>query len=190
MRLEVTGRHVAVTPVLRRIVERKVVKLERLLADVVVSAQVVLTEVPRARRADITLHTRGEHFLHSGAEAASWDEAMGRAIERLLQQAMKLKGKWQERKRPGRVPTAERVETRSPGTPPPARRRTRVPTARLPTTLHTARLAPASMTVSAAVRAIEASPDRVVVFRDAETTGLSVLVRRAGGDLALLEIES
>ena len=43
MRLELTGRHVDVTPVLRRLVNKKLARLERLLNDSAVSAQVVLT---------------------------------------------------------------------------------------------------------------------------------------------------
>ena len=39
MRLELTGRHVDITPGLRRLVEGKLAKLERLLNDSAVSAQ-------------------------------------------------------------------------------------------------------------------------------------------------------
>src|ERR671928_57834 len=43
MRLELTGRHVDITPSLRRLVEAKIGKLERVLNDSAVSAQAVLT---------------------------------------------------------------------------------------------------------------------------------------------------
>ena len=43
MRLELTGRHVDITPALRRLVDTKLGKLERLLNDRAVSAQAVLT---------------------------------------------------------------------------------------------------------------------------------------------------
>ena len=43
MRLELRGHHVDVTPGLRRFVEEKLSKLERLLNDRAVSAQAVLT---------------------------------------------------------------------------------------------------------------------------------------------------
>jgi ribosomal subunit interface protein len=43
MRLELTGRHVEITPALRRLVEGKLEKLERLLNHRAVSAHAVLT---------------------------------------------------------------------------------------------------------------------------------------------------
>jgi len=64
MRLELTGRHVDITPALRRLLDTKLSKLERLLNDSAVSAQAVLTREKHRHRADITLHARGETFLH------------------------------------------------------------------------------------------------------------------------------
>jgi putative sigma-54 modulation protein len=185
MRLEVTGRHVSITPTLRRLVERKLGKLDRLLNDGAVSAQVVLSEVPRARRVDITVHARGEHFLHGAAEGATFDTAVGRAVERLAQQAKKVKGRWQERKRPPRSLEAAPVET----APAPAPRRRSRPVGGRPV-LQTARVVVRFMTVSDALKAFETSADPLLIFRDAETTALSVLMRRAGGELTLLETEA
>ncbi len=59
MRVELTGRHVVITPALRRLVETKLSKLERLLNDSAVSAQTVLTREKHVHRADISLHARG-----------------------------------------------------------------------------------------------------------------------------------
>jgi len=64
MRVELTGRHVDITPALRRLVDRKLSRLERVLNDSALSAQIVLTDEKRGRRADVTLHARGEKFLH------------------------------------------------------------------------------------------------------------------------------
>ena len=54
MRLELTGRHLDITPALRRLVTEKCAKLERMLNDSAVSAQVVLAredgEAPRSAR--------------------------------------------------------------------------------------------------------------------------------------------
>ena len=49
MRLELTGRHVEITPALRRVVEGKLAKLERFLNNGVVSAQAVLTREKNRR---------------------------------------------------------------------------------------------------------------------------------------------
>src|SRR6266849_6344431 len=104
MRLELTGRHVDITPTLRRLVDTKLAKLERLLNDSAVSAQAVLTLEKRRRRADITVHARGEKFLHGVGNSANWEGSVGQAIDKIAQQAQKVKGKWQERKRRGRRP--------------------------------------------------------------------------------------
>src|ERR1700688_4062472 len=99
MRLELTGRHVDITPMLRRAVDAKLVRLTRMLNDNAVSAQVVLTREKRERRADVTLHARGEKFLHGVGASGSWEPSVSQAIDKITQQAQKIKGKWQERKR-------------------------------------------------------------------------------------------
>lgn len=100
MRLELTGRHVDISPAIHRLVERKLAKLERLLDHRALSAQVVLTVGKRLRRADVTLHARGEKFLHGVTEATTWAAAVGGAMAKVEQQAQKVKGKWQGRTRP------------------------------------------------------------------------------------------
>ena len=93
MRLELTGRHVDITPALRRTVDRKLARLERMLNDSAVSAQVVLTAEKRLRRADITLHARCEKFLHGEGSAAKWETALSLAMDRITHQARKVKSK-------------------------------------------------------------------------------------------------
>src|SRR5207247_1695561 len=87
-----------ITPALRRLVSAKLAKLERLLKDVFVSGQVVLTHEKHAMRADITLHARGEHFLHGVGTADNWESSIGNAIDKIAQQAQKVKTKWKSRK--------------------------------------------------------------------------------------------
>ncbi|HYM21595.1 MAG TPA: ribosome-associated translation inhibitor RaiA [Vicinamibacterales bacterium] len=184
MRLELTGRHVEITPSLRRLVEMKLAKLERLLNDSAVSAQAVLTREKHRHRAEITLHARGEKFLHSVGTTASWEESLADAMEKLGQQAQKVKGKWQARKRRG--PKGQEVEgenaTAAAGPTP----RERV---RMPRILHASRQALKAMSVSDAAREVDADGDSVIVFRDTETAAISVLYRRRNGDLTLVQTE-
>src|SRR5262245_41551522 len=98
MRLELTGRHVDVTPPLRRLVEGKLAKLERLLNHRALSAHAVLTREKHRHRAEITLHARGERFLHGVGDSSAWEPSIAQAIEKITQQAQKVKGKWQPRK--------------------------------------------------------------------------------------------
>jgi ribosomal subunit interface protein len=186
MRLELTGRHVEITPTIRKLVDRKLAKLERLLDHRALSAQVVLSQGKRLLRADVTLHARGERFLHGVGEAAVWDAAMGVATEKIEQQAQKLKGKWQARQRPargrGRAGDADVVAEEAP----PARREREPAAVRMPRVLRTMRQVVRSLSVADAARRLDAAEEGVVVFRDEETDGLSVLYRSSGGDLVLV----
>jgi putative sigma-54 modulation protein len=186
MRLELTGRHVEITPTLRRLVEGKLAKLERMLNDSAVSAQAVLTREKHRHRAEITLHARGEKFLHGVGNTASWEGSLADAVEKLGQQAQKVKGKWQERKRRG----AKNVEAgagEAETSPAAAPSRERV---RMPRIFRASRQAMKAMSVSDAAREIDADGDSIVVFRDTETASISVLYRRRNGELTLVQTEA
>ena len=191
MRLELTGRHIEITPVLRRLVDTKLAKLERLLNDSAVSAQAVLTREKHRHRADITLHARGEKFLHGVGNSGSWETSVTEAIDKITQQAQKVKGKWQERKRRGPVKgvpiVGEEREATRVKTVGPARTRERV---RMPRILRAQRQSIKPMTIADAAREVDAGGDGVVVFRDVETSAVSVLYRRPNGELTLVETEA
>ena len=196
MRLELTGRHVDITPTLRRLVDTKLAKLERALNDSAMSAHAVLTREKHRHRADITLHARGEKFLHGVGDSGSWETSLSVAIDKITQQAHKIKGKWQERKRRGSKAAAvaapepggdtrEAINVRpvSSGRP----RRERV---RMPRILRKSRQALKPMTLADATREIDSGDDGVVVFRDVETSAISVLYRQRNGELTLVETEA
>jgi len=192
MRLELTGRHVDITPQLRRLVDQKLAKLERLLNDSAVSAQAVLTLERHRHRADITLHARGEKFLHGCGASTSWEASVSEAIDRISQQAQRVKGKWQGRKRRGAakgepvVPVAT-TERKTVAAKPARRPAERV---RMPRILRASRQAVKAMSVADAARQMDADGDGVVVFRDVETDAITVLYRRPNGELALVETET
>jgi putative sigma-54 modulation protein len=190
MRLELTGRHLEITPALRRLVDRKLARLERMMNDSAVSAQVVLTSEKRGRRADITLHARGEKFLHGVGDSTAWETSLSQALHKIVQQARKVKSKWQEPKRravkgaPIGGGLAEAVAVR------PAAPRTVPAKARMPRIFRASRQALKAMSVGEAAREIDANGEGVLVFRDAETAGISVLYRRSNGELTLVETEA
>jgi putative sigma-54 modulation protein len=191
MRLELTGRHVDITPALRKVVSGKLAKLERLLNDSALSAQAVLSLEKRRYRTDITLHARGEKFLHGVGASGKWETSVKEAVEKLAQQALTLKGKWQERKRrvSPETPLSRAEREAAPVAP---ARTARPPGARprMPRILRTERRAVKAMSVTEAAHEIDASRDGVVVFRDAETSALSVLYRSSKGELTLIEMEA
>jgi putative sigma-54 modulation protein len=183
MRLELTGRHIDITPAIRRTVAKKLARLERMMNDSALSAQVVLTDEKRGRRVDVTLHARGEKFLHGVGGPGTWEQSLGEAVDKIIQQAQKVKGKWQERKRRGaKGVVAEPAAETAPTPSRPAR-------ARMPRVLRASRRTVKPMSVAEATREIDVNGDGIVVFRDAETEGISVLYRRPNGELTLLQTE-
>ena len=185
MRVELTGRHADITPVLRRLVDRKLARLQRLLNDSALSAQVVLTGEKRNRRADVTLHARGEKFLHGNGTSGAWEASIRQAIDKIARQARKVKGKWQERKRRGvRVGAVAGEERAAPA----VRVGASAGRVRMPRILRAPRQRIKPMTVADAALEVQTSGD-VVVFRDADTAEISVLYRRTNGELMLVETD-
>jgi putative sigma-54 modulation protein len=188
MRLELHGHHVDLTPALRRLADTKIAKLERYLSDRAVSTQVILRREKHRHCVDITLHTRGEKFLHGVADTSDWETAFGEAVEKIVQQTRKIKGKWQERKRQA-VKSVVAAATGN-GAAGPARAakaaRTRV---RMPRTLRASRQTIKPMSVADAAREAE-DGDGLVIFRSLETQLINVVYRRHDGELTLVETET
>jgi len=173
MRLTLTGRHVEITPAIRRLVERKMARLVRVLSTRAVSGQVELWPEKFRHVVEVHVHARGGHMLQARAVATSWDEALSRAVDRLIQQAQKLKGKWQERTREARPVKRTIPEPRE------AVRARRIIRAR--------RYPVRPMAVEEAALALSPEPDAFLVFRNANTEAVSVVFRRKDGDIGLIE---
>jgi putative sigma-54 modulation protein len=101
MRVELTGHQVDISPGLRNLVDRKLAKIHRVLNDAGLSAGVVVKKERVKNVVEITLHARGERFMHAVGKAPTWQTAMTAAISKLMHQTEKVKGVWQERKRRG-----------------------------------------------------------------------------------------
>jgi ribosomal subunit interface protein len=101
MRVELTGRHLIISPGLRNLVNRKLMKVQRVLNDAGVSAAVVVFKEKVNNVVEITLHTRGEQFLHAVAKASTWEAAMTDVVAKVMHQTEAVKNRWKERKRRG-----------------------------------------------------------------------------------------
>jgi putative sigma-54 modulation protein len=191
MRLELRGHHVDVTPGLRRFVEEKLSKLERLLSNRALSAQAVLTLEKRRHVADVTLHARGERFLHGLGDSGNWETSLTQAISKISRQAQKLKT---QRKDTRHGLTAPALDGGAATAKPSRTRKTPAATgksaARMPRALRAHRETPKPMSIEAAAREVDAGGDGVVVFRNADSQAISVLYRRRNGELALVETEA
>jgi putative sigma-54 modulation protein len=194
MRLVLRGHHVAITPALRRLVGAELAKLERVLNNSAVSAQAILTLEKYRHRADITLHTRGEKFLHGVATTDNWTESVTRALAQIAQQAQKVKSKLHDRKRhalkTGVVAASTNAGPEKAAVKPSPAARAPRERVRMPPILKASRQMIRPMSVADAARQVEANGEGVVVFRDVETEAISVLYRGPDGQLALVETEA
>jgi putative sigma-54 modulation protein len=184
MRLDITGRHVEITPALRQLIEHRLVKIERLLNDSVMSAKVILTLEKYRHRAEIILHARGDHILRGLGEGNAWPLSVRQAVVKLEQQASKVKGKWTERKRsetrrrtPRATRTAEAANRSGALAAEPAP----------PRVVRATRYAIKPMSIEDAALRLEGSTESFIVFRNADTDTVGILYRRNDGNLGLIE---
>ena len=175
MRLDITGRHVEITPPVQQLIEKRLARLERLLNDAAVSANVTLTKEKYRLRTEIAVHTKGAHVLRGNGEGNAWAISVRQATEKLEQQAQTLKGKWNGRKRKGagtRLSDDAGHEA--------------IPAARV---IRATRYAVKPMSIEDATLRIDKAGETFVVFRSAETDAVNVLYRRKDGNLGLIETD-
>lgn len=192
MRLELTGRHITITPALRKLVDQRLQHLSRMMNSSAVSAQVVLTQEKTRVHADVTLHARGENFLHGEATGRDVQTALGAAVERIDRQAQRVKEKWKTRRR-----TGVSLGKASSEAPRPKAAAARVRSAAVesgrpagrPRVIRERSYAVKPMTVEDAAAEIGDGRDAVIVFRNSGTDAVTVLFRRKDGNLGLIEPE-
>jgi putative sigma-54 modulation protein len=214
MRLELTGRHVDITPAVRKAVEQRLARVTRLLNDRALSAQVVITKEKTRVRAEVTLHARGERFFHGEAMGKTMDLALGAATEKVDHQAQKQKSRWVEGRRRGvsaakaasAAPRPERArgafgngsENRRNGPGDPEQRRRGVPAdgdaaeqeTRAVRIIRARRYEVKPMSVDEAALEVGDGQEAFIVFRNASTDTINVLFRRPDGHLGLIEPEA
>src|SRR4051794_11504371 len=109
MRLELTGRHVTVTPTIRKLVEKQLAPTLRVLNNNALGAQVVLARQGTQNRPDRPLRARGDSFLSGAPRGGSVPEAGGAAMEKSKRQGEKKRGKGGARKRRKAPPPASEI---------------------------------------------------------------------------------
>ena len=193
MRLELTARHFTIPAPVRKLAEQRLGRVLRPLNSGAVSAQVVVTREKTRFHAEVTLHARGEHFMHGEATGRDASGALGASIDKIERQVQKLKSKWTEGKRQGVSPSKAASATPRPergaaafgiGLDQPERggAQTRVIRAR--------RYAVKPMSVDEAALEVGDGRDAFLVFRNSSTEEINVLFRRADGNLGLIEPEA
>lgn len=179
MRLDITGRHVTVTPALRLLVEKRLAAFERLLNSAALSALVIVSKEKYRHKVEMTIHTRGDHTLNGTAEGTSWPMAIRQASLKIEQQAKKLKGKWAARKREAARAVRSRKVTPAPGD--------SAPVSDGPSIIRATRYAVKPMSLDDAATRINAADETFLVFRNAADDSVSVMYRRKDGNLGLIQ---
>jgi putative sigma-54 modulation protein len=192
MRLELTGRHVTITANIRKLVDRQLKHVLRMLNDHAVSGQIVLTQEKSRVHCDATIHARGEKFLHGEASGKDVEAAVAAAVDKIDRQAQRIKGKWTEGKRRGisvakaaaAAPRQERGARAFSEEPAGGRDEgeLRIVRAR--------RYAVKPMTLDEAAMEVGDNHNSFLVFRNAANDEIMVLFRRPDGNLGLIEPEA
>jgi len=97
MNVEYTGRQFEITPRIRTEIETGLSKIVKILGDNF-KTKVILTVEKHRHKAEITIRPRN-HPMVGLAEATDMIAAIGEAMERIEQQALKYKGRWRTKKR-------------------------------------------------------------------------------------------
>lgn len=176
MKIEFTGRQTEIPHEVKRLVERKLVKVAKVMPGLT-RAHVILTADKHRRIAEVSAHSR-QVDLSAVEVSTSPRLSVANAMEKLLRQARRRRDKRRERKggvSPRKVETGAEAEGPDDGAPRVIVRRRR--------------LAVKPMTLDEATLVVEGKADGVVVYRDASTEGVRVLYRRKDGSLGLIEPE-
>ena len=179
MKITYTGRQVELAPAQLKKLETRFAKVGKLLDGRRESeAHVILSLERHLHHAEVTVNYYNHQFVGIGASADLF-HAIHTAIEKLEKQALKERTKWRDNKRiprksEAREPVAAAAEKAS--EPAPERRIHKVN--------HHQKRKP--MTLDEAVLEMDKTRD-YLVYRDAETDKISVLVRRRDGNFDLVE---
>jgi putative sigma-54 modulation protein len=181
MKVDYTGRHTEVTEPLRRLTERKLAKLGKVLPGIT-HVHVVFAVDRHSHLAEITVHS--PHLdLAATDESGELATALSTVMDKLVRQAQKHVGKIRQRKRrTGARPEALWSGVLSASQVPGDGEGARVVRSR--------RFVAKPMTVDEAVLEVTSGGDGVVVFRDAATERVNVLYKRRDGNLGLIEPEA
>lgn len=177
MRIEYTGRQLEVPEAARALAEQKLTKLQRILPGIT-NARVTLRNDRHRQVAEVVIHSRHLDLTatESGGDFAA---SLKLAIDKLLHQAQRARGRRRDRKRHG----AEQRSLPPAASPAASEREVRV--------IRSSRgFAAKPMTIDEAVLQMETRKDGPLVFRDADGAGVRVLYWRKDGNLGLIEPEA
>lgn len=175
MRLTYTGRHLELAPAQLKKIEAQFAKVSKLLdRNDDREAHVILSAERHLHRAEVTVNYHNHQLVGIGTNTDLFT-AIHEAAGKLEKQAIKLRAKWRDTKRTPRKAATEPAE--EPAAEPAAK------PAIFQVNHHRKRK---PMTVDEAVLEMEKGRN-YLVYRDAETGTISVLIRRPDGHFDLVQ---
>lgn len=177
MKFEYTGRHVEVSPAIRRHVEDHFKKLDHIFnGDSTLNTHIII-DVEKNRQIGEIIVTWREHTLTAKDTNADMYMALTRAMTKIEKQAVKLKKKIIHRSQSGQGTSrvAPQPDGNLEATPRPPRI---IPARRYPVK---------PMTAEEAALRLSDEEDQFLVFRDADTSRLGVIYKRSDGNYGLIE---
>jgi ribosome hibernation promoting factor len=176
MKFEYTGRHVEVSPAIRRHVEDHFKKLDHIFNDQTLSTHVIIDVEKNRQIGEIIVNWR-DHTLTAKDTNADMYMALTRAMAKIEKQAVKLKKKIIDRKQGAKrtASVAPQPDGHIEATPRP------------PRIIPARRYAVKPMTAEEASLRLSEEPDQFLVFRDADTQRLGVIYKRKDGNYGLIE---
>ncbi len=179
MKITYTGRQVELAPALMKKVEAQFAKVGKLLdGREEKEAHVILSLERHLHQAEITVNYHNRQLVGVGS-SADQVTALHAAIEKLEKQCIKMRAKWRDTKRTPRKETAAAAPPEPPAAPEEAETGRQVHRVN-----HHERRKP--MTLEEALMQMEKGAD-YMVYRDAESSRVAVLVRRRDGNFDLIE---
>jgi putative sigma-54 modulation protein len=178
MKITYTGRQVELAPAQLKKLEARFAKIGKLLdGRREVEAHVILSLERHLQHAEVTINYFGHQLAGLGSNADLFT-AIHSAAEKLEKQAVKARTKWRDTKRTPRKANAPQ-EPEAPAVEPEA-----APEQRVYRVNHHEKRKP--MTLDEALLEMDKSKD-YLVYRDADTDRVSVLLRRRDGHFDLVE---
>lgn len=187
MKITYTGKYEDLTAAQQHKLEVKFAKLSKLLDHPrgEREAHVILTNERHLHLAELNFQFH-DHAVAVTGSGADLFEAISAAVEKAEKQVLRLREKWRDTKRGPKETWTEEAEAPEPATPGPVAAQIETESGtemRVFRVNHHNNRKP--MTLEEALLAIEDRP--YIVYRDAETNRVSVLVRRRDGHFDLVE---
>ena len=177
MKVEITGRHIEITPAIQNHIQKKLEKFKRILGDDI-NFHVVIGVEKERQNVEILLKSRLFELAGKGSSNDLYNSVM-LAVEKLERQALKQKGKMIEGKRQKARDKsgAARIQAEEPA-PRPAKRKS--------ATVREEALRKKPMTVEEAVIELEQAEYPFVVFRNSESDEMNVIYRHKKGSFRVV----